>query len=106
MIRRLHEQLEAEVPKRLADLLTLPPAKVRVDQEPAADSKAGQIDLIAYVGDHIFIVECKAGGEAAPTAIAARKVKQFAQHFKKKAIPLVAVPFMGDVGRHICDAEG
>jgi len=106
MVRHLHERLQAEVPQRLADLLALPKTKVRVEREPAPGSEAGQVDLIAHAGAHIFVIECKAGGDAAPVAIAARKVKQFEQHFRRKAIPLVAVPYMGDVGRHICEAEG
>jgi DNA-binding MarR family transcriptional regulator len=59
--------------------------------------------MIAHAGDFIFVVECKAKGEAASAAMAARQAKDFAQHLKKKSIPLVAVPYMGEVGRRLCD---
>lgn len=59
--------------------------------------------MIAHAGDFIFVVECKAKGEAASAAMAARQAKEFAGRLKKKSIPLVAVPYMGEVGRRLCD---
>jgi DNA-binding MarR family transcriptional regulator len=38
--------------------------------------------------------------------MAARRVRAYAEHFKKKAIPVVAVPYMGEVGRKLCDEAG
>jgi DNA-binding MarR family transcriptional regulator len=38
--------------------------------------------------------------------MAARQVRAYAEHFKKKAIPVVAVPYMGEVGRKLCDEAG
>ena len=85
----------------LAELLDVPPGKVRVEREPAVGDK--RPDLIAHVGGLIFIAECKSKGEAATASMAARQAREFTEHFRKKAIPLVAVPFMGKVGRRICD---
>jgi hypothetical protein len=103
----LSQRLEAEVPKRLAELLALPEREVKVKRQPAApDSKGGHVDLIAHAGSFIFVVECKSKGEAASAAMAARQVRAFADHFKKKAIPLVAVPYMGEVGRMLCEEAG
>lgn len=103
MNRALSQRLELEVPKRLAGLLALPEREVKVQRQPAVDAKHRQVDLIAHVGDFIFVVECKSKGDAASAAIAARQVRAFAQHFRKAAIPLVAVPYMGEVGRNLCD---
>jgi Holliday junction resolvase len=99
--RALWQRFESEVPRRLAELLDIPAAKVRVEGEPVVGDKVP--DLIAYVGDLIFIAECKSKGEAALASVAARQVREFVEHFRRKAIPLVAVPFMGEVGRRICD---
>ncbi len=59
--------------------------------------------MVAHAGGFIFVVECKAKGDAASAAMAARQAKEFAKRLKKKSIPLVAVPFMGQVGRRLCD---
>lgn len=105
--RALSQQLEQEVPKRLAELLAVPPRQVKVERQPAArDGQGGDVDLIAHVGGFIFVVECKTKGEAASAAMAARQVREYAQHLRKKAIPLVAVPFMGEVGRQLCNEAG
>jgi len=62
--------------------------------------------MVARAGGFIFVIQCKTKGEAAAAAVAARQAKEFAQRLKKKSIPLVAVPFMGEVGRKLCDEAG
>jgi len=105
--RVLYQRLEAEVPKRLAELLGLSERQVKVEQGPfLPGGKLGEVDMIAHAGDLLFVVECKSKGEAASAAMAARKAKEFARRLKKKSIPLVAVPFMGEVGRKLCDEAG
>jgi len=102
--RALSQRLEAEVPKRLAELLGLSERQIKVERQPSLPGgRAGEVDMVAHAGTFIFVVECKAKGEAASAAMAARQAKDFAQHLKKKSIPLVAVPYMGEVGRRLCD---
>jgi hypothetical protein len=96
------QRLEDEVPKRLAELLATPASLVKVERQPSI-GKRGRADLIAQAGGFTFLVECKSKGEAASVAMAARQVRAYAEHFKKKAIPVVAVPYMGEVGRKLCD---
>jgi hypothetical protein len=104
MNRELHQQLEADVPKRLAELLAVPMSRVKVQRPPATGrGQPGVVDLVVAVEGFIFVVECKAKGEAAAVAMAARSVKEFAGRLKKKSIPLVAVSFMGDVGKRLCE---
>jgi ribosomal protein S28E/S33 len=103
MSRALHQQLEAEVPKRLAELLAVPASRVKVQRQPdAGHGQSGEADLILTVGDVNFVVACKARGEAAAVAMAVRSVKEFAGRLKKKNVPLVAVSYMGDVGKRLC----
>lgn len=97
MNRVLHQRLEAEVPKRLAELLAVPMSRVKVQRQPDG------VDLLVVVGDFNFVVECKAKGEAASVAMAVRSAKEFAGRLKKKSIPLVAVSFMGEVGKRLCE---
>jgi hypothetical protein len=96
MNRELHQRLEAEVPKRMAELLAVPMSRVKVQRPPDG------VDLVVAVGDFNFAVECKAKGEASAVAMAVRAAKEFAKRLKKKSIPLVAVSFMGDVGKRLC----
>jgi DNA-binding MarR family transcriptional regulator len=105
--RALSQLLEAEVPKRLAELLGLPERQIKVERQPSiSGSRRGEVDMIAHAGDFIFVVECKARGEAASAAMAARQAKEFAGRLKEKSIPLVAVPYMGEVGRKLCAEAG
>jgi len=105
--RALSQQLEDEVPKRLAELLAVPQGRVKVERQPnLRGAKPGHVDLIAYIGDTIFVVEFKTQGDAASTAVAARRTQQFAEQLKKKATPLVAVPYMGEVGQRLCEEAG
>jgi hypothetical protein len=104
MNRVLHQRLEAEVPKRLGELLAVPQSRVKVKLQPAAGrGQPSRVDLLVTVGDLNFAVECKVKGEASAVAMAARSVKEFAGQLKKKYIPLVAVSFMGDVGKRLCE---
>ena len=103
MNRALTQQLEQEVPRRLAELLAVPLSRVRVERQPAAGrGKPGAADLLVSVGNLVFVVECKTSSQAASVAMAARSVKGFVERFKKRRVPLVAVPYMGDVGRRLC----
>ena len=100
-------RFESEVPKRLAELLAVPLHAVKVHLFPAADrGSVAEVDLLVEAGGFRFVVEWKASGEAAVVAMAARIAKTFAQGFKRKSIPLVAVPFMGEVGRRLCEEAG
>ncbi len=108
MNRALSQRLEEEVPKRLGELLGVPQSRVEVQRQPTtAGEKPERADLLIAVGDLNFVVECKASGQAAAVAMAARAARGFAEQLKKKSIPLVAVPYMGEAGRRLCEeAEG
>ena len=99
--------MEQAVPKRLAELLAMPQNRVKVRRQPAAGhGRPERADLLVAAGDFDFIVECKATGQAAAVAMAARSARHFAAQLKKKSLPLVAVPYMGEVGRRLCEEEG
>jgi hypothetical protein len=107
MSQALYQRLETEVPKRLAELLAEPPSRVKVQRQPAAGrGQPGGVDLLVAVGNFNFVVECKASGQAASVVVAARSVKEFAEHLKRKSVPLVAVSYMGDVGKRLCEEAG
>ena len=64
--------------------------------------KGIEIDLIQEIGDRIFIIECKSNGSAPSVAGGADAIKEYEEKFNLNAVPVVAVPFMGEVGQRIC----
>jgi hypothetical protein len=97
---REHDRLAAKVPGMLAELLGLDLAKV----ETLADDGSGA-DLIVKAGP-TFVVEAKWSTNAAAVAAAAKQALGYAARIRKRTVPLVAVPFMGEVGRKACEDAG
>ena len=96
-----------EIPSRLAELLGVPPGKVRVEREPAAKrERALEADLLVSVGGLKFVVEMKGSGSTAAVAMAVRQAGLFGGQAKGKIVPLVVVPYMGEVGRRLCKEGG
>lgn len=95
------EELALEqVVGRLAELLDLAPAQRRPHPPET------EVDAVVDLGPHTFAIEWKASGAAASVSIAAERVKHYTDAFDRRAIPLVAVPFMGPVGRARCEEAG
>lgn len=63
-------------------------------------------DLVVRVGPHLFVVEAKPRSSAESVGPAAERVKQASRGVRKDAIPLVAVPFMGELGDRLCRDQG
>ena len=63
-------------------------------------------DLVARARGVTFAVEYKGGGEAAAVTRAIEQAKTYAKRLGPSAVPLVAVGFMGRVGRELCDQAG
>lgn len=94
-----------DVRNRLAELLGLPIDAMRLHPEfhlPQGDV----VDAIVKAGPHTFVIEWRATGATGPVAMAAEQVRRYAHAFGGEAIPLVAVPYMGEVGRRRCNEAG
>ncbi len=87
------------LPAALAGLLDVPVGEVAIH----SGSEAG-VDLVVSVVGHTFAVEWSASPTAGPVAARAAKAAQRAKDLARRVVPLVAVPFMGEAGRHACDA--
>jgi ribosomal protein S28E/S33 len=93
-----------EIPRRLAELLAVPAVRVSVQHEQAAKRGARERpDLLVSAGGFKFAIEWKASGHAADVAMAAHSLRRYAGHAKEKVIPLLAVPYMGEVVRRLCE---
>lgn len=82
-----------------------------LDSEPGEvllHQKVGgrQIDMLQRTAGYTFLVEWKAAASAAHIKDAIDKLRTRVSLPSESAVPIVAVPFMGDVGRDICAREG
>ena len=78
-------------------------AKTDNTEESFEPEKSGlDIDLIQKAGNWTFVFEYKSNGAVASVTNAIEKLKSNLGKIEEKAIPVVAVPFMGEAGREIC----
>ncbi len=96
---------EKEAIRRATDMLAdwLGVDGKNVSREKMLRSRA---DAVLEVGKHVFVFEWKSSGAAAVVADAAERVHAHAARVSKSAIPLVVVPYMGEVGRKRCEQAG
>ncbi|MBI2929599.1 MAG: MarR family transcriptional regulator [Verrucomicrobia bacterium] len=102
----LEKQALQQIPGRLAALVGLKEGDVRALAGARAGAKPPQADLAVAAGAHQFVVEYKSRANAADILAAIRRVQAQAPALGKKVIPLVAVSYMGEVGRQLCAEAG
>jgi predicted RecB family endonuclease len=93
-----------QTPSRLAELLAITESELKVERDRATNG--GQADMVISWGDKVMVIECKASGQADSVAMAARNARNYARTLSKGAIPVVVVPYMGEVGQRLCEEEG
>jgi hypothetical protein len=87
------------VARRLAELLGAAASDARACQH----QRAPEADAVIELAGARFIVAWKSSGAAAPVSAAVEQVRRCASAVGRRAIPLVAVPFMGPAGRRRCE---
>jgi hypothetical protein len=85
------------VAERLAELINVDQSEIRFE----TNHDVRRADGTMGVGPFTFVVEWKGSGLAGPVATAIEQVQRYAADIDG-AVPLVAVPFMGDAGRKRC----
>ncbi|OGQ24146.1 MAG: hypothetical protein A2138_01010 [Deltaproteobacteria bacterium RBG_16_71_12] len=91
--RSKDERMVSQVRAALAQLLEVEPGEVSVRSNGASAA-----DLVVSAAGATFVVEWTTSASAAPVAATTKKAAQHAKALRKRAIPLVAVPFMGEAG--------
>jgi hypothetical protein len=93
-------------PERIArsvgELLEARESEVSIE----AASRRPSSRLVVKAGDHLFHVEWRSSGDATHVAAALDGLRRDAPRVAKRAVPLVVVPFMGDVGKELCEKAG
>ena len=91
----------AKAIERLSELLAVPKSEART-RERSREAVDAVVDLSGLT----FVVEWKGSSGVAEVSRAARLVQRYATELGGNAVPLVAVPFMGTVGREYCQERG
>ena len=58
------------------------------------------------MGEHTFVIEWKGSGSLSQVTMAVHQLAQAPSHFPSPVIPLLAVPYMGESARSLCDQNG
>ena len=87
-----------EVPGMLANFLELPESDVIV--VPQRDKI--RPDFLVKASGYHFLVECKGTAARTPLLMALLQFSEIKDSFKKEAIPLIVVPYMGKSGMDFC----
>lgn len=93
---------------RIAELIEADCRELRLN----AGQSTRQPDGVLKAGPFVFVVEWKGVATAASIGTVVRKIRRHANEFKHalevhgEVIPLIVVPFMGDIGRERCAEYG
>jgi hypothetical protein len=98
-VRPSEKQLVAEVPAVLASLLDVPEREIKVEA-----SRAPNADLVVRAAGHSFLVDVLGAVSPGPIVAHAERLASAVRQLRRKATPLLAVPFMTEAGRRA--AEG
>jgi hypothetical protein len=91
------------LPGRLAELLGVPATDAKLRRRQGGAPRA---DAIVEIAGNTFVIEWKGSSTVARVADAARQARQHAAKVGKRALPVVAVRFMGPAGRARCAEAG
>ncbi len=92
-----HERLSLEASNTLAELLG-----VRLDSNQLHPGRRPAIDFEMRAAGQVFVVAFKKSTSAAPIAETVRQILEIVKRERRSLVPVLAVPFMGNVGRRIC----
>ena len=76
----------------------------RVEKAPAGRDDG--VDLVVRAGRSVLAVQVKVTSDSASIAPAVEDVRRNAPSLGKMAVPVIVVPFMGEVGRRVCQQAG
>lgn len=90
------------LPRQMSELLGVAATDAKLRRQQGGAPRA---DAIVEIAGNTFVVEWKGSSTVARVADAAQQARRYAAKVGKRAIPVVAVPFMGPAGRARCEEE-
>lgn len=91
-------QLAGEVPAALASLFDIPERDIKVEVGRTPDA-----DLVVHAAGHSFVVDVLGAASPGPILASGERLASAVRRLRRKATPLLAVPFMTDGGRRACE---
>jgi Transcriptional regulator, AbiEi antitoxin, Type IV TA system len=91
------EDILDRVPELLEELVGLPARRMK---------RKPNTDLVLRVGSHVLVIQAKSSLRAESIAQAVDSARSAALTVSAKAIALIVVPFMGELGGRLCRNEG
>jgi hypothetical protein len=89
------------LPAAMASLLAVDQDQIQVEM-----GARGDVDAVVKAAGQTFAVELTEAASAGPVAVHAERAANAAKTVRKRAIPLVAVPYMGPSGKDACKRAG
>lgn len=102
---RMEQTILRDIQHRLAELLSISPDQVEAEPAPCLWDDM-RLDGLVRAAGFCFAVEYRSRGDAAEVGAAVRLVQRAAASSRFKLIPLVVAPYIGDVGKGICEEAG
>ena len=102
----LEHQAIRQATQRLSEILSEPVGKESACYEGPRGAEVAHTDAVLTVGPHSFALEWTGSGALGQVALAVETLKRAANDSSRSWIPVVAVPYMGEVGRSYCERAG
>lgn len=91
-----------QVARCLAEHLGVRPSDAHLEFHPSTGARP-PVDAKVAAAGFTFVIEWKSSGTAAMVAMAVHTVRAYAESSRGKLIPVVAAPYLGEVGRKLCE---
>lgn len=95
------DSIERAIPRLLGAALDIKPENIR-----AREPQDKGVDATLEVDGNCFVLEAKSVSDAASVDRAIQQIRNYQRKHSSKAIGVVVVPYMGDVGRRMCQEAG
>src|ERR1700722_2532054 len=93
------KQAAPEIIGLLAGLFSSSPMAIEVQEVGSTN----RYNYMISVAGHRFMAEYKSNASAGSVAVAIDCLKRSSETMTDAGLPLIVVPFMGEVGRQLCD---
>ena len=102
----LEDQAIRQATQKLSEILAEPVGTSSADYEVSREAGLAPMDAVLTAGTHSFALEWKRSGSLGQVALAVETLRQVTDDSACSWIPVVAVPYMGQVGRSYCEQLG
>lgn len=100
------EEATSKIVQLIGELTYLQDLMLETEPYRMWEKSKDQADIVIHSPELTFIIEYKSESTAESVGSAIRQFKEYEHAKKREDVPIVAVPYMGEVGRQMCDHAG